>query len=279
MNIAKVLIPLVGLAIAAPAGATSWNTAIGVGLTAVGGSIYCGTSTSTLAATCQSSGSAGLQAGFVTLTGYSTPGPEVDTTTSPTDSGDWLDARIAIYSGGGVGISNMVEPNASETSVSEHAIDNNGINDMFVVDFGSNNWDVSSFSLGYVCNASNDVCSGATVNVAAWVGGSSAIDFNTVSFSGEGAAATLPGFSSLAFSPDPGGTGTRTETTSAMGRYLVIAGDLARYTDAFKVSGVAATQFTPPGGSVPLPGTVPLIVLGLLALTWASRRRTVTIRR
>ena len=240
------------------------------------GSIYCGTSISTLAATCQSTGSAGLQAGFITMKGYSTPTVQTTSGLSPVDTGNWVDAKIAIYSGGGVGITNMAQPEGA--GAPQHAVDNKSVDDLLVVDFGSNNWDVTSFSLGYVCNASSGDCTGASVNVAAWVGGTSAIDFNTVSFSGEGAAATLPGFTSLAFSPDPGGTGARTETTSALGRYLVIAGDLARYIDAFKVSAIAASQTTPPT-SVPLPGTVPLIVLGLLALTWASRRRTVTIRR
>ena len=59
---------------------------------------------------------------------------------------------------------------------------------------------------------------------------------------------------------------------SPVGRYLVIAGSLASYTDAFKISGISAYQVTPPTG-VPLPGSAPLFMLGLLALGFASRRR------
>ena len=268
MSTAKVLLPLIGLAFAVPASAATWNTTNNIGLTS--GSIYCSTTT------CQTTAS-GLTGSIITMTAYSTPTLQSSTTTSPTDTGNWLNANIAIYGGNGVGISNSPQ-GATDTSVPQHAIDNNGVDDILVVDFGSNNWDVSSFSLGYTCamNSTASGCVGSTVNVAAWVGGTSAVNFNTFGgFSGNGAAATLPGFSALTLSPDPGGSGMRTDTTvpNPVGRYLVITGDLARYTDSFKVSGITATQSTPPGGTVPLPGTVPLLGFGLLAMTWASRRR------
>ena len=275
------LLPLVGLAVSAPVAALSWDTATtGIGLTAAGASIYCG-SGGTL---CNTTGT-GLSGSVISMRAYSTP-TATTTNTSPGESGNWLNAQIAIYGGNGVGISNTVSGGGGavgETGTPQHAIDNYGVNDILVIDFGTNNWDVSSFSLGYACTmvtpATGSSCAGTTsVNVSAWVGGTSAINFNNVSFTGTGAAATLAGFTALNLSPDPGGSGIRTETpaTSTLGRYLVISGDLAGYTDSFKVSGVVASQGST--GQAPIPGTVPLFALGLLALAFAYRRRLVPIR-
>ena len=260
MKIAKLLFPLVGLALSAPAGAVSWNTASN-SIGATTGSIYCSTTT------CATSTS-GLSGSIMTMTAYSTPNSG-----SPTpESGNWVDARIAIYSGGGVGISNFQQ--TGETSSPQHGIDNYLVNDLLVIDFGSNGWDVSSFSLGWTCTVSGPTsCSGSSVNVDAWVGGTGVIDFNTVSFSGSSSSATLPGFTSLTLSGDPGGTGVKTDSSSAIGRYLVIGGNLANSTSAFKVSGVRAIgPSAPPPTGVPLPGTAWLMVLGMLALATASRR-------
>lgn len=259
----RFLMPLAGLAFALPAGAVSWTTTNSVALGVTGGSIYCST------ATCQTSAT-GLTGSVMSMRAYSTP-----TVGTPTpENGNWLDAKIAIYGGGGVGISNTLQ--TGENSTPQHAIDNRLVNDILVVDFGSNNWDVSSFSLGYACtiDSAGTGCTGSTVNVSAWVGGTSAVNFNTTAFSGSGSSATLPGFQALTLSNDPGGVGVKTDVTnpSPVGRYLVISGDLGNYSSAFKVSGITAVQITPPA-SVPLPGTLPLVLLGLLALTMAGRRR------
>lgn len=283
MNIAKWLSALVGVVLSAMAGATTWDTSIGVGLTS--GSIYCSTTS------CQSGNASGLTGSVITMTAYSTPTLQTGGGTSPTENngvnGNWLNAQIAIYGGSGVGITNSVQPASADANVPQHAIDNRGVDDVLVVDFGSAGWDVSTFSLGYICEMaattnSSDVptCLGTnSVNVDAWIGGSSAINFNTVSFSGNDAAATLPGFTPLVFTPDPGGSGLRTETTAATGRYLVITGSLAGFKDAFKITNVTAGQpGGPGGGTAPLPGTVWLFGLGLLAMTWTSRRRAATAR-
>lgn len=263
----RFLIPLLGVGIALPAGAVSWNTTGSIGLTS--GSIYCSTTT------CSTS-SSGLSGSVIKMSAFATPA--APTSGTPVDTGNWVTSRIAMY-GGGVGAANY-----NETDVSpQHAIDNWYTNDLLVVDFGSDNWDVSSFSIGWSCTVSGSTsCSGSTVNPSAWVGGTGAINFTTIGFSGNGSSATLPGFQALTLTPDAGGTGVRTDTTnpSPLGRYLIIAGDLADYTSAFKVSGISAAQVTPPPpGAVPIPGTLALLVLGLLALTLASRRRPAPVRR
>lgn len=271
-----VLIPLLGLAFAAPAEAVTWGTTTSIGLasTSMGSSIYCSTTT------CQTSAS-GLTGSVITMRAYSTPTLQTTSGVSPVDTGNWINAQLAIYGGSGVGISNSLQ-GSTDTTSPQHAIDNYGTNDILVIDFGSNNWDVTSFSLGWTCAmTSTGTCgtSGGNVNVDAWVGGTSSINFNSVAFSGGVPAIAGQTFTQLSLTPDIGPTGTRLDNTNPnpLGRYLVVAGSLANYTDAFKFSGVVANQATPPSG-VPLPGTVPLFMLGLLALGYASRRRQAGVR-
>ena len=254
---------LLAAAAGAPAHATTWTTSNNVALGVTGGSIYCSTTT------CQTSAS-GLTGSVIALSAYSTP-----TNSNPAvDGGNWIDAKIGIYAGSGIGVSNVLQA-AETTAVPQMAIDNRGANDMLVVDFGSDNWDVSSFNVNWACTINADHnCSGPTVHVAAWVGGSGTIDFNSVAFSGEGSSATLPGFQKLSLSNNPGPAGVRQDSTSHVGRYLVITGDLGDYSSAFMVSGLSAVQMvTPPPNAVPAAGTVPLMLLGALALGAVLRRR------
>jgi hypothetical protein len=156
------------------------------------------------------------------------------------------------------------------TGSPQHAIDNRGVNDMLVVDFNPNNvagqdyWDVSSFFLGWTCqmlnysnanlNNNTGICPsgqvGDPVNADAWLGGTGAINFNSVSFDASGVP-TIAGqtFKTLALNPDGTiGTGARNNngiTDGAVGRYLVIAGSLSGHTDAFKVKSISAAMTTP----------------------------------
>jgi hypothetical protein len=258
-NTYKVLLGFAALGLSSGAHAVTWTTTNSIALGVTGGSIYCSTTT------CATS-SSGLTGSVMTMRAYSTP----NSGTPTPESGNWIDAKIAIFGGSGVGISNTPQGSA-DTSTPQHAIDNRVVNDILVIDFGSDNWDVSSFSLGYACtiDSAGTGCTGSTVNVSAWVGGTGAINFNSVAFSGSGSSATLPGFQALTLSNDPGGTGTKTDSTSYVGRYLVISGDLGSYSDAFKVSGVSAVQIA----TVPVAGTLPLMLLGGFALGAMLRRR------
>ena len=92
---------------------------------------------------------------------------------------------------------------------------------------------------------------------------------------------TAGGFTRLALTNDPLTGGVVADAGNVTGRYLVITGALGPGTingvtvdgasDAFKVSQIVATQGLPPS-SVPVPGSLPLVGLGLLALTIVRRR-------
>jgi hypothetical protein len=57
--------------------------------------------------------------------------------------------------------------------------------------------------------------------------------------------------------------------TNETGRYVVITGRLDHSADAFKVSGLSASQFF---GQTPIPGSLALLGAGLIGFA-ASRRR------
>ena len=268
---------------------------------------------------CNSSGCQATAPGgtYVTITAWSTPAPVggiAGNSTSPTDTGNWLPAFLAIYGGNGIGISNTQEGTGATAAAPEtyaqltcssgcpasnpehvgnapqHAIDNRGIDDILVVDFGTSGWDVTSFNLGYTCsiNAAG-TCGTTSVAVEAWMGGANgaAINFATESFNtnGIGAIPQIGGFTRLTgLTPDPvTGNVAISAPGTVTGRYLIItgalgagtAGDLGTgvngYSDAFKISSIVATGGLGPQG-VPTPGSFALLALGLFALTFARRR-------
>jgi hypothetical protein len=307
MNAMRILSIVAGVLAWGTAGAvTTWATDRTSGIPLALGSIWCSTTQ------CNTTGLTGT---VIKMTAYSTKNIAATNSgiTSPDDSGTWAQAQIDMYSGG-VGITNVQQTFSSSlgvpsegTGTPQHGIDNRGVNDMLVVDFNPNNvagqdyWDVSSFFIGWTCqllnssnpnsnaNSSNgiNICPsgqvGDPVNVDAWLGGTGVINFNNVSFNGSGLPSIAgQSFASLKLNPDDGlgGVGARnndTLTNGATGRYLIIAGSLSGYTDAFKVKSISAEMTTPPpppnGNQVPLPGSVPLVGLALLTLAWVSRSR------
>lgn len=314
MKILKGIALLLALAVSAPSGATQTTFTTNAGTAAnstlintagAPAPLYCNSSG------CQSTAPSGT---YITITAWSTPSPAANSTTSPTDTGTWLSAYLAIYGSNGIGISNTQQLPVSTATMSaynqlncgtagfpacptgsdpehvsnapQHAIDNNGVDDILVVDFGSTGWDVNSFSFGYTCNASTGVCGGA-VAVEAWLGGASGspVNFATESFSTNNDLNAVPltgGFTRLALTNDPLTGGIVADPGTATGRYLVITGALGAgtingvsvngYSDSFKVSQIVATTSTTTQNGVPSPGSLPLVGLGLLALGIARRR-------
>ena len=204
---------------------------------------------------------------------YSTP---VYDPTSPFNiSGNWVEARIATY-GGGIGIANNNSSDtASEGSAPEHAIDNNGVKDLLVFELPAGAWDPESFTLGWLDTDSD---------VQAFIGGASlgaGYDFRNVCFSGcTGSVQTLTslGFSEIGsgdgFVNVPVNTATSFNTTST-GRYLIMSGNLGQTSitadnDFFKLSQLVANRT---GNTVPITGTILLMMLGLTALVGVRSRR------
>lgn len=296
MKVFKGIALLLALAVSAPLGATQTTFTTNAGTAANGtlintagapAPLYCNSSG------CQTTAPLGM---YVTITAWSTPAPVTALGTSPTDTGTWVAAFLAIYGSNGIGISNTQQGTgataaAPETyaqltcssgcpasnpehvgNVPQHAIDNSGEDDILVVDFGSTGWDVNSFSLGYTCsiNSLGTGCNTTTsVTVRAWIGGTAPTNFSA---NGATGVPSPGGFTSLTLSNDPAtGNVTMTDSASTTGRYLVITGSLTGSTDAFKVSKIVATTPTTIQG-VPSPGSLPLLGLGLLALTLVRRR-------
>ena len=270
---------------AASAVSVTWNTnQPGISEQAPGVSIFCGSTS-----TCQVGNATGLTGSIIKLTAWSTASlTNASATTSADDTGAWLAAKIAIFGGNGIGISNTVvsalqprDGNGNEFSPSQHTMDNRGVDDILVIDFNplglanNSNWDVTSFSLGFLCaiDAAGTNCAGTSVNADAW-GGAPTGTFGLANeaFSG-GAGSTLPGFTALTLTNDPSSNTLRADASSPnpVGQFLVITPGLGGFSDGFKISSIVAN--TPTGNqAAPLPGTVPLLALGFLSFMLTHRR-------
>ena len=227
-------------------------------------------------------GSALVRAYSTTPAAVSGPGPT---------TGNWVEANIFKY-GGGFGITNTVSGDTGEGATPEHAIDNNQVLDIAVIELptlpAGMVWDFTNFKLGW---AEENGSSNRWADVSAFIGGSSLnsnYDFRDVCFTAcTGAASTLSalGFNEVTGSitnpagsasgnPCPANSGgnnvcegtTDSFNTNQTGKYLVMAGRLGDQYDAFKLDSITAVK------TVPLPGTLALLGLGLCGMVTTRRR-------
>ena len=206
-------------------------------------------------------------------------------------TGSWIEAQIALYSGG-LGIKNLVvngngTTDSYESGTPEHAVDNNQVVDVMVFELPTGNWKFQSLSVGYTGANESTRRSDATNDVQVWVGSTAptGADFRGVCFSGCTATNDLDAAGGYQYTDlgskvvVPGQPYTTNPTTGIDARYIVVIGGTnavygEKY-DAFKISGLTADYRVPQppsSGQVPVPGTVALLGLGLAALS-ATRRR------
>ena len=285
MTIIKALAVLSGLAVSAVAGATQWGQITSGPYFTSGlltnNSIYCSTTT------CNTTGLGTLGTGpKIVMTAYQTQNNTGNQTTSPsenTPTSTWIGAQIRTYMMGshvGVGITSVDDGAASAgpTMWAESMIDNNGVDDILVIDFLSTGWDVNTLAVGRNCNASTSTssttpCASRNANISAWL-----TDTLPTGFTGNNGTAA-PNVVNTALTVATGGVGQRLISGTATGRYLIITGKTSDYRDAFTIKGISADKVGGPGGNqVPLPGSAPLVALGLLVMLWMYRRRAIPIR-
>jgi len=189
----------------------------------------------------------------------------------PSLSGNLIGADIVRYAGSGLGVRNLDE-GASEGTSPEHSLDNQDRFDVIVFEAPTDNFSWDSMLLGWAREQNG---SGGYVNqadVQFYVGGAGAgKDFTTMCFTGCGVASNniqdgSSGFASLGvFSNVAQGTSADLPA-GTKGRYLVVSGALSG-------EGLEKKDYFKIGNVVPVPQTIALVGIGVLAMLMFSRRK------
>ena len=194
-------------------------------------------------------------------------------TSNNSGSGKFEKVEINTYSGG-VGVRNYDDGN--EASSPQHAIDNNGRDDLVVFEFKDDTYNPTSFMIGW---------KQGDADIRAWIGGETlpaGYNFTGESFS------DLAGLGFTSFSFNNVATDTLMSfNTDLTGRYLIFApalydtGGADKNYNHFKISQIGAEPLTmldnPPTGPLPQnklpePGALTLLGIGM-AWLWTQRRR------
>ena len=176
-------------------------------------------------------------------------------TANTNGSGLFSSTPLKGWSGSGLGAGTESAPN--------HSVDNDGQDELIVFDFGNAYYQATSFQFGWT-NTDSDA--------DIWVGGSSALAFSSLCFSGCGAGNALTDKGFVKYDFDNAGTSVHNIGGPA-GRYLIISAAAGSTNDKFKILAIVGT----PPTRVPEPGSIALLMLALFALA-VSQRRKLSVR-
>ena len=175
-------------------------------------------------------------------------------TTNNSGTGVFEKATLTVWSGG-LGVKNPDQIN--ENSSPNHALDDNGRDELIVFENDNPGYYFTGFEIGWRYNDSD---------ISAWVGSLSAdYDFTGIRFSD---LAGL-GFTKVNFSNVP--TNTQRSLGSLAGNYLILAPRADSNSEYVKISQVSGEI----PNKVSEPNIVALFIISLLGF-WASRRRSVS---
>lgn len=267
-----------GVAFAMPAVATQWLADSASSATHAS----CGSTSSTL---CQMT--IGTGTNQIKVRAYSTSIIS-GTSTATTSNNPWVGANLFEYTGNGFGISNVfTSTDTGEGSTPEHAVDNNQIQDILVIELPASGFDVENFMLGWAHEGSWSGTPNGHADVRAYFGGNSLganYDFTNACFTGCTVGSNLTdgflGFTEITSAMNTTNTATgnniAVNTTTNFngvqsGKYLVLTGALGAGdgggNDFFKVKSISGSP-----GVLPAPGTLALLALGLFGLVTLRRR-------